>query len=221
MATLRECALASVQGEVPDGQFTVATWDTLVPGVKEIGIGALVVGGAADAVPERATFCWEPGTPLVLSVRVTLAVRVPTASGTKVTWIAQDVEGARVAGEIGQLLVCAYSAELAPVSAMLEIVRPAVPVLETEMDCAALVVPITWLAKVRLSGFTAMTGFCKTTAVTVSEAVPVIAPEVAVIVTGPPAATPVARPALVMEAVPVADDVQVTLLVRFCVELSV
>jgi hypothetical protein len=57
--------------------------------------------------------------------------------------------------------------------------------------------------------------------VTVSDAVPVMLPEVAVIVTGPPAATPVARPALVMEAVPVADDVQVTLLVRFCVELSV
>jgi len=57
MATLSECALASVHGEVPDGQFTVATWDTLVPGVKEIGIGALVVGGAADAVPERVTFC--------------------------------------------------------------------------------------------------------------------------------------------------------------------
>jgi len=85
MATLRECAFASVQGEVPDGQFTVATWDWLTPGVKEIGMGALVVGGAADAVPVRVTFCWEPGTPLVLSVSVTLAVRVPTASGTNET----------------------------------------------------------------------------------------------------------------------------------------
>jgi hypothetical protein len=56
---------------------------------------------------------------------------------------------------------------------------------------------------------------------TVSDAVPLIAPEVAVMVIGPPAATPVARPALVMEAVPVAEDVHVTLLVRFCVELSV
>lgn len=156
----------------------------------------------------------------MLSVRVTLAVRVPMASGTKVTWIAQDVEGARVAGEIGQLLVCAYSAELAPVSTMLEIVRAAVPVLETEMDCAALVVPITWFAKVRLSGFTAMTGFCRTTAVTVSEAVPLIAPEVAVMVTGPPARMPDARPVLEIVAVPVDEDVHVTVPVRFCVELS-
>ena len=57
--------------------------------------------------------------------------------------------------------------------------------------------------------------------VTVNDAIPLIVPEVAVMVTGPPAATPVAKPALVIEAVPVADDVQVTLLVRFCVELSV
>ena len=151
----------------------------------------------------------------MLSVSVTLAVRVPMARGTKVTWIAQDVEDARVDGEIGQLLVCAYSAELAPVNAMLEIVSAAVPVFETEMDCATLVVPITWFAKVRLSGFTAITGFCTTTAVTVSEAVPDIAPDVAVMVTGPPATTPVAKPALLIEAMLVAEELHVTLLVRF------
>jgi len=57
--------------------------------------------------------------------------------------------------------------------------------------------------------------------VTVSEAVPVIAPEVAVMVTGPPAATPVAKPALVIEAVPIAEELHVTLPVMFCVLLSV
>jgi hypothetical protein len=57
--------------------------------------------------------------------------------------------------------------------------------------------------------------------VTVSEAVPATAPEVAVIVTGPPAATPVAKPAAVIVAEPVAEEVQVTLPVMFCVLLSV
>jgi hypothetical protein len=56
--------------------------------------------------------------------------------------------------------------------------------------------------------------------VTVREAVPVVLPEVAVMVTGPPTATPVAKPALLIVAVPVADEVQTTLPVRFCVELS-
>ena len=56
--------------------------------------------------------------------------------------------------------------------------------------------------------------------VIVREAVPVMVPEVAVIVTGPPTATPVAKPALLIVAVPVADEVQTTLPVRFCVELS-
>ena len=57
--------------------------------------------------------------------------------------------------------------------------------------------------------------------VTVSEAVPVIAPEVAVMVTGPPAVTPVAKPAVVIVAIPLAEELQITLPVMFCVELSV
>jgi hypothetical protein len=132
----------------------------------------------------------------------------------------QEPEGARVAGKIGQLFVWLYSAGLVPVSAMLVIVSAAVPVLETAMDCAVLLVLITWLAKVRLSGFTAMTGVCTTTGVTVSGAVPLIAPEAAVIVTGPPAKTPVARPVLEIEAMLGDEEVHTTALVRFCVELS-
>ena len=56
--------------------------------------------------------------------------------------------------------------------------------------------------------------------VTVSEAVPLIAPEVAVIVIGPPTAKPVAKPVLMIVAVLVAEEFQTTLPVRFCVELS-
>ena len=69
-----------------------------------------------------------------------------------------------------------------------------------------------------LAGVTAMES--NVGLVMVSEAVPLIVLEVAVIVTGPPTATPVAKPAVLIVAVPVAEELQVTLPVRFCVELS-
>lgn len=59
--------------------------------------------------------------------------------------------------------------------------------------------------------------------VTVSAAVLVMLPDVAVIVVEP-AATEVAKPlepdALLMDAIPALDEFQVTVVVRFCVELS-
>src|SRR5258707_1171066 len=54
-------------------------------------------------------------------------------------------------------------------------------------------------------------------AVTVSEAVPAMAPEVAVRVTGPPAFTPVATPVALTVAIVLSDEVHVAVLVRFCV----
>src|SRR5260221_8103722 len=54
-------------------------------------------------------------------------------------------------------------------------------------------------------------------AVTVSEAVPAMAPEVAVRVTGPPAFTPVATPLALAVAIVFSDEVHVAVLVRFCV----
>jgi hypothetical protein len=54
-------------------------------------------------------------------------------------------------------------------------------------------------------------------AVTVSEAVPAMAPEVAVRVTGPPAFTPVATPLALTVAIVLSDEVHVAVLVRFCV----
>lgn len=49
--------------------------------------------------------------------------------------------------------------------------------------------------------------------VTVNDAVPCIPPDVAVIVTGPPVVTPVARPSFTV-AIPVLEEVQLALLVR-------
>ena len=65
-----------------------------------------------------------------------------------------------------------------------------------------------------------MTGVCTTTEVTVSEAMPLMAPEVAVMVIGPPAAMPVARPVLEIVATLADEEFHKTALVRFCVELS-
>ena len=58
---------------------------------------------------------------------------------------------------------------------------------------------------------------CSTAAVTVREAVALTPPCAAVIVTGPPAFTPVATPLALMVAMVVSDDVHVAVLVRFCV----
>jgi hypothetical protein len=55
-----------------------------------------------------------------------------------------------------------------------------------------------------------------TAAVTVNVAEPLIVPDLAVIV-APPCATLVARPPLLTVAIDVAEEVQVALLVRFCV----
>ena len=60
-------------------------------------------------------------------------------------------------------------------------------------------------------------------AVTVSVAVPETLPDAAVIVVVPaatPAASPFDPPALLIVAIPVLDEPQVTAVVRFCVELS-
>jgi hypothetical protein len=70
-------------------------------------------------------------------------------------------------------------------------------------------------------GFAGVTAIvCKTAGVTVSVVEPLIDPEVALIVVDP-VATVLAKPALLMVATVVAEDVHVAVLVRFCVLLSV
>jgi hypothetical protein len=57
--------------------------------------------------------------------------------------------------------------------------------------------------------------------VTVSEVVPVMAPDVAVMVTGPPTATALATPVGRIVAIELFEVLHVTLPVMFCVVLSV
>ena len=82
---------------------------------------------------------------MALSVNITEAVLVPAALGVKVTLRVHSAEGAR---EEPQVFVRLKSAELGPVSWILEKVNVALPTLSNVADCAALVVPTAWLENV-------------------------------------------------------------------------
>ena len=94
----------------------------------------LATGAAAVPVPERLTAC---GLPLALSVMLTEALRVPEAEGVKVTLI---VQLAPVVSELPHVLVCAKSPALVPVTAMVVMLKVALPVLLRVTVRAALVV---------------------------------------------------------------------------------
>src|SRR5690348_2729907 len=103
--------------------------------------------GPVTPVPESPTV-W--GDPLALSVMVTAALRLPVAAGVKVTEIEQLPPAATLDP---QVLVCAKSPALVPVTAMVVMVSVAEPGLLSVTGCAALVDATVWLAKVRLVGF--------------------------------------------------------------------
>ena len=86
--------------------------------VSEVGESAAV---AVTPVPERLAVC---GLPLALSVTDKDAERAPVAVGANVTLMVQ-LELA--ASDVPQLLVCAKSPLLVPVTAMLEILSAAPP----------------------------------------------------------------------------------------------
>src|SRR5713226_757536 len=100
-----------------------------LPGLK------LTAGANMIPVPLSAAF-W--GLSTALSVKVTLALRLPVAEGVKVTLMVQD---ALMASVPGQLLVWAKSVLFVPLRAMLLILKEAVPLLVSVIVFAALVVP--------------------------------------------------------------------------------
>ena len=88
-------------------------------------------------MPLSATVC---GLPVALSVMLTLALRLPLALGVKVTLMVQEAPAASVLELLGQVLVCAKSPALVPLSPMLLMVRAALPLLVSVTVWAALVV---------------------------------------------------------------------------------
>lgn len=146
--TFMECALASVQGVVPDRQNSVALCETFVPGLKVKGT-VMVCGGGATPVPDKLIDCIVPGTLPALSVIMIDAVLVPTASGAKETWKVQCAPAASVDGKIGQSLVCRNSVGFALDFVIPVMASGTLPVFVKVSDCVALVVPICWLENVK------------------------------------------------------------------------
>jgi hypothetical protein len=104
----------------------------------KLGCEKLTMG--ARPVPLRVTVC---GLLTALSVRVRAPVRPPLAVGAKLTLIVQLPLGAT---EGRQLLLSVQSLEID----RLLMLRATVPVFVTVTGCEALVVPTSWLVKVRL-----------------------------------------------------------------------
>jgi hypothetical protein len=100
----------------------------------------------ATPTPERPTVC---GLPPALSVMVTDAVRLPLAVGVNITLIVQLPPAA---SELPHVFVCAKSPAFAPVIAMLDRLKPALPVLPRVTVWGALVEPTAWFPKARLAG---------------------------------------------------------------------
>src|SRR5437016_14500472 len=100
------------------------------------------MGAGAAPVPVMLMVC---GLPAMLSVIVTAPVRMPVAVGVNVTLM---VQLAPAATDVPQVLVCMKS----PLATMLVTLSAAFPVLFSVTDCAALVVPTSWFANVRLVG---------------------------------------------------------------------
>jgi hypothetical protein len=89
------------------------------------------------------------GLPFALSVTLTVAVRGPVALGENVTAMLQLKPAS---SGLEQLLVCTKSPALAPVMMMLLMVRFAFPLLVRFRFCAALVVSMACVAKVKVDG---------------------------------------------------------------------
>jgi hypothetical protein len=90
---------------------------------------------AAVPVPERVTVC---GLPLALSATLSVAERVPLAEGVKVTLVVQLPPAAT---ELPQVLVWAKLLALVPESAMLVMLKAALPPLVSVIVFAVPVEP--------------------------------------------------------------------------------
>jgi hypothetical protein len=109
--------------------------------------------GAATPVPLSATAWGEVGA---LSAMVTLAVRFPAIVGVNITVTVQVPAGAMLLPT--QVFVLLKSPGLVPVMLTALTVKAAFPLFVTVISWLALVVPMFWLAKVRLAGESATPG---------------------------------------------------------------
>src|SRR5207302_1207676 len=104
------------------------------------------VTAGAMPVPVRVIVCGLPGAS---STMFSVALRIPVASGVKLTLIVQLAPGATEPAPLGQVLPAAKakSAACAPVMVMLVRFSGAPPLFVRVTFCAGLVVPTRWLPK--------------------------------------------------------------------------
>src|SRR5947208_2258128 len=141
-----------VDGRKTAGSATPSPVKSAAPGVPNVPVGG---GGGATPVPLRTTVC---GLLAASSVIATLAVRLPLAVGANVMEIVHVMPGAKVAGLSGQLWLGEKSLAVAPVTLTPAIVSGAVPVFVSVVVWAALAVPTSCDAKLRVVGVSATAG---------------------------------------------------------------
>lgn len=95
-------------------------------------------------VPVRVTTCGLPGA---ASEIVTAALRLPTATGSKLTVIVQLPPAAT---EVPHVFVSGKSPGFVPVTATPVTLKAAFPLFVRVTDCAAVLVPTDWLPKLRV-----------------------------------------------------------------------
>jgi hypothetical protein len=151
------------------------------------GWGAKVMvdaDSAAAAVPAVVVPVPVSDTVCVLGVAesliVSVATRVPVALGVNVTLIVQLAPAARALGSVPQVFVCAKLVEFVPLIAKLLTVIDAVPTFESVTGCAALVVPVVWLANVSVVADSLATGPAAVAPVPVSDTICVLGVAVSV-----------------------------------------
>jgi hypothetical protein len=117
--------------------LSVTVWG--VPLVPTLWLGKLRLAGEMPTAVPTPVKRMNSESP-ALSLTLIPDLRGPEAVGAKVALTWQLAPGAKVLGEIGQLLFWLKSLLLAPVIPMAVRVRLAVPLLLTVTVCAALVV---------------------------------------------------------------------------------
>jgi len=148
----------------PSGATTIGNWAALPGWTVAAGVAALTTYVAALPVPEITADCGEPAA---LSVTEMVAVKPAAAVGVKLTVM---VQLAPAASDVLQVLVSPKLLALVPVTAMLVIVRGALPGLESVIVSGVAGVLTVVLEKVSGFGLNTACGTSGTVAVPLTTA---------------------------------------------------
>src|SRR5277367_3847196 len=236
--TAIDCSVAavtvrSVEPEIDDDVAVMVEVPTPAPEAKPTALIVAVAVVPEDQVTLDVRFWVEPSLNVPVAVNCWVA---PLVIDGLAGVTAMDCSVAAVTVRSVEPLIDDDVAEIVEVPTPAPLARPAalivavvvVPEDQVTLDVRFCVVPSLnvpvavncWVAPLVIEGFAGVTAIdCSVAAVTVRTVAPLIAPDVALIVEVPTPA-PVARPAVVIVAVAVVPEDQVTVDVRFWVEPS-